>query len=494
MKRRGYITATVQAALSILLVIALSGQTNGEAPSEEVKRPNIILIMAETLSARELGTYGNDDYETPNLDKLAATGVQFQTCWATPICIPSRGEIITGRYGFRTGWYHNMLRTPGGEPFDGQPLTERNMIVTEPLKNAGYATAFAAKWQLTGTPKSYGFDESLIWASKFRGADLEAYLAGGGESYTNEVSGTTGVTSGFWHPGLRLNGKYMPTADADFAPDLWTDFINDFARRQSAEGKPFFAYYAANLVHTGWDTHQQSKDYVTVPELDDNGNKTGRPGKSGYKANVEYLDHLVGRIVNNLEDLGIRDNTIIMFTADHGGDHVGKWFSVEERGSRVPMIVNCPGKVAVLGLRDELIDFSDVFPTICGFAGASIPDDYVIDGHSFAPLVLGEPYEERDWIFSYVAEQRQIRDKRWLLDGYGHIYDCGDNRDETGYVDVSESSDPEVIAAKNRFETILKDLPGPDINDPYVQECIARIERAKSKKTIYPKLQKEGKL
>ena len=493
MKRRAFIKFTGQAALCFALALAMSGPAKGAEPSDKLKKPNIILIMTETLSARELGCYGNSEIKTPNLDKLAATGVQFQTCWATPICIPSRGQIITGRYGFRTGWYHNMLRTPGGEPFNGQPLTERNMIVTEPLKNAGYATAFAAKWQLPGSPKSHGFDESNVWSPGL-GKDMEAYLAGGGETYTNKVTLASGKASGFWHPGLRLNGEYMPTTDADFAPDIWTDFIIDFARRKSAEGKPFFAYYAANLVHSGWDTHQQTHTYVTVPELDENGNKTGRPGESGYKANVEYLDHLVGRIVKNLEDLGIRDNTIIMFTADHGGDMVGKWFSVEERGTRVPMIVNCPGIIPPLGKRDELIDFSDVFPTICGLAGASIPEDYVIDGRSFAPLALGEPYKERDWIFSYVAEQRQIRDKRWLLDGYDHFYDCGDNRDEKGYVDVSESSDPEVIAAKNRLEVILKDLPGPDINDPYVQECITRIEKFKSQKKIYPLLQKEGKL
>lgn len=490
MKRRDFIKIAAGSAL------AMTGSclAKDSISAEKHKKPNIILIMAETLSARELGCYGHPDHKTPNLDRLAVTGLQFQTCWATAICIPTRAEIITGRYGFRTGWFHNMLRTPGGEPFKNQSLTKRNMIVTEPLKKVGYATAFAAKWQLPGSPKSYGFDEYNMWASTFKGADKKAYLEGGGQSNVNTVSKSTGITSDYWHPGLRHNGNYVQTTDADFAPDIWVDFINDFARRNNDKDKPFFAYYAANLCHSGWDCHLQKKGYVTVPQLDSNGNKTGRPGKSGYKANVEYLDHLVGRIVKNLEDLGIRDNTIIMFTGDHGSDKVGKWFCVEERGVRVPMIVNCPGKVPAMGKSDELIDFSDIFPTVCELASASILKDYVIDGHSFAPLVLGKAFKGRQWIFSYVAQQRQLRDKRWLLDGYDHFYDCGNNRDEKEYKDVSDSDDPEVLAAKKRFEKILKKLPGPDLNDPYVQECITKIEKIKIKKAIFPLLKKEGKL
>ncbi len=475
--------------------LCLTGCNSKKQPASEQtlasEKPNIILIMAETLSAKELGCYGNKKHKTPNIDKLAKNGVQFQTCWATAICIPSRAEIITGRYGFRTGWFHNLLRVPGGEPYKMQKLTERNMIITEPLKKQGYATSFASKWQLPGDPGEYSFDESNWWPGYFHTPEMK-------KAYEEKNDGFRtpdyGFTPDFWNPFLVENGEVLKTTDEDFAPDIWVDFINDFAKKNAQKNKPFFTYYAANLCHSGWDVHQQRHCYVSVPEVDENGEKTGNITPGSYKANIEYLDYLVGKIVKNLEDLGIRDNTIIMFTADHGSDNYGKWFMVEERGIRVPMIVNCPGKVPPRGKCNTLIDFSDIFPTVCELGKGEIPSDYVIDGQSFAPLVLGKPFVERDWIFSYVGDQRAMRDRRWLLDGNGRFYDCGDDRDENNYKDVTGSNDPHVIAARNRFEKILENLPGPDLDNAYVQECLEKIEKAKRKKGLYDKFKKAGKI
>ncbi len=454
-------------------------------------RPNVILIMAETMSAKELGCYGNTKHYTPNIDKLAREGVQFNTCWSTAICIPTRAEIITGRYGFRTGWYHNLLRFPGGQPYKMQLLTERNMVIAEPLKKAGYATAFASKWQLPGDPGEYHFDESNWWPGYFHTPEMrKAYQEKNDGFRTPDY----GFTPDFWNPFLVENREVLATTDEDFAPDIWVDFINDFARKNAAQNKPFFTYYAANLCHVGWDVHQQKHSAVSVPEVDENGNKTGGIVKGSYKANIEYLDFLVGKIVRNLEELGIRDNTVIMFTADHGSDDYGKWFMVEERGIRVPMIVNAPGFIRPMGKRDELVDLSDVFPTVCELANAPVPEGYVLDGHSFAPLLLGRPFTPREWIFSYVADQRALRDERWLLDGYGHFYDCGSSRDETGYKDVTDSMDPQVLAARRRFDRILENLPGPDLSEPYVQECLEKIDKKIKQKPLYQKFKEAQKL
>ena len=129
----------------------LAGRARGAS-----RPPNVILMMADDLSARELGCYGHRGHRTPNLAAMAKTGMQFETCWASPICSPSRAAIMTGRYGFRTGWYHNNLKTKG-------PLAKSHLTIGQAMKNAGYATAITGKWQLPGRYEDHGFDEHLMW-------------------------------------------------------------------------------------------------------------------------------------------------------------------------------------------------------------------------------------------------------------------------------------------------------------------------------------------
>lgn len=167
----------------------------------------------------------------------------------------------------------------------------------------------------------------------------------------------------------------------------------------------------------------------------------------------------MGRVVKALDDLGLRENTVVMFTGDNGTGRAGKG-TVTERGVRVPMIVNCPGLVKPRVLRD-LVDFSDVLPTLAELAGAGLPRGVEIDGRSFAPQLRGERGNPREWIFSYLAYERMLRDRRWLLEGDGKLYDCGESRDGSGYRDVTNSSSPEVAAAKRRFAAILEKLPAP---------------------------------
>jgi arylsulfatase A len=112
-----------------------------------------------------------------------------------------------------------------------------------------------------------------------------------------------------------------------------------------------------------------------------------------------------------------------------------------------------------LGAVDALLDFSDVLPTLCEFAGAKLPADYLIDGHSFAPVLRGEKDKGREWIFSFLLDRRFLRDRRWLLDGDGRFYDCGNRRDGEGYKDVTDSADPEAV--RQRFEVIMKNMPPP---------------------------------
>jgi len=430
------------------------------AQGADKRPPNLIVLMGDDCSAREIACYGHKKHQTPNLDALARTGAMFKTCWCTPLCSPTRAEIMTGRYGFRTRWYHNNMK-------DRQSLPTRNTIFAQFLKKAGYATAISGKWQLPGTQKAYGFDESCIWA-------YENYLpksvkhAGAYEQ--------PGKPSRYWHPCVLKNGTYLPTKPDDYGPDIFTDFVIDFAKRH--RDRPFLAYYPMSLTHGPF--------YPTPDSLKPGAEKLRHDKAANFAANVAYMDKLVSRIVKALDDLRLRDNTILLFTTDNGTGAAGKG-QAREIGCHVPMIVNGPGHVKPLGPRDELVDFSDVLPTLLDFAGTSLPEGYVVDGRSFAPLLRGEAYTPRDWIFSYLAEKRMLRDHRWLLEGNGKFYDCGDSRDGTGYRDVTASTDPEAVAARKRFEQILADKPAPKPDDPLFiqyQKQIARkkLDRKKARK------------
>jgi arylsulfatase A-like enzyme len=248
----------------------------------------------------------------------------------------------------------------------------------------------------------------------------------------------------------------------DYGPDICTDFLIDFIKNN--RNRPFLAYYPTHIPHKHWDFHNKRDGYVTVPELDARGKPTGRPGEATLKSNVEYLDYLVGRIVNTLDELGLRENTVILFTSDNGTSPYGKGKTVMEKGVRVPMIANGPGIVKPAGLSDALVDLSDVLPTLLDFAGGTLPENYEIDGISFAPILRGETNDTREYIFSYLTARRMVRDKRYLLDGGGKLYDCGTRRDNTGYKDVTDSTAPEVVAVRKKFDRILAKYPLPDTN------------------------------
>jgi len=413
--------------------------------------PNLIVIMADDLGAKELSCYGNKEHSTPNLDRLARTGVQFATCYATPICHPTRFEIMTGQYGSNNKVYHFAGRRGGPDPRSPEEQIVNHVTFAQVLGAQGYATAMAGKWQLSGKVPTLvcetGFDEYCMWAYKHNLPE--------GVEHTGGWEGRAGAkTSRYWHPSIVKNGRYVPTEKDDYGPDIFTDFVIDFARRHK-DGR-FFIYYPMALTHA---------PYYSTPTSDPNETEkfTHRPAQ--FKENVEYLDKLIGRIVEALEELDLRRNTVLFFTGDNGTGGQGKG-QPTELGARVPMIVNCPGLVKPIGLSDELVDLSDILPTLAELAGAELPKDRPIDGRSFAFLLRGEPGEPRDWIFSYLGDRRILRTKRWLLEDnsphhYGRLYDCGASRDGTGYRDVTDSTDPDVVAIKKTFDDILATKPAP---------------------------------
>jgi len=459
------------AAVASPPVVRTAGRPVGEVRSQ----PNIILLMADDCSAKEFALYGGT-VKTPNLEKLARTGVMFQTCWCTPICSPTRAEIMTGRYGFRTGWFHNDMKPDAQHPKGN--LSNENLIFAQVLKKAGYATAITGKWQLRGTMKAHGFDEHCMWQH------MKGKFDGPVEQKGHQLPGRA---ARYWHPAIVKNDEHVPTTATDYGPDIYTDFVIDFAKRH--RDGPFLVYYPMCLPHVSWDFELNKGTYVPSPELDADGKRTGKRTADTIEANIKYMDHLVGRIIRALDEMGIRDNTVFLFTCDNGTVRYGKGQVVQERGPRVPMVINGPGIVKPIGESDELIDFSDILPTLAELGGTAVPSDYVIDGKSFAGYLRGEKPAPREWIFSFCAGARMLRDKRWLLDGKGKLYDCGGKRNEQGYKDVTASNAPEAVAARERFEKILADLPAPNPDDPWVKAYAGK----KTKKKAARQRQKAGK-
>jgi arylsulfatase A len=418
--------------------------------------PNLIVIMADDLGAAELGCYGHGKHRTPNLDQLASRGIQFSTCYATPICHPTRFEIMTGQYGHHNGIYHFPGR-PGG-PKQGAPEDNiaNHLTFAQVLKERGYATAQAGKWQLTGKIPTLvhecGFDEYCMWAYKHNLPE--------GVEHQGGWEGAPGKkTSRYWHPSIVKNGKYLPTEKDDYGPDIFTDFVIDFATRHRES--PFFIYYPMCLTHG---------PFYATPDTVTSEKDKFRNLKSNFQANTEYMDKLVGRIVSALDRLGLRENTILFFTADNGTGGNGKGQSTE-LGARVPLIVNSPGLVKPIGRCDHLADLSDIFPTLVDLAGADLPSGHVVDGRSLAPLLQGQRYEPREWIYAYLGGKRVVRTERWLLENnsptkFGRLYDCGTRRDGDNYVEVTEARTPEVLAAREMLEQILADKPVPAVAEP----------------------------
>lgn len=378
---------------------------------------NFVVILADDTGANAFSCYGATEYRTPNVDALAASGVRFETCYATPLCSPSRVELMTGRYAFRTGWY-NLI----GRPFTpGDRLDPNEITFADVLKTKGYRTALAGKWQLGDIEKhpsmihDSGFDEYQAWAWPLR--------------------------QRYWNPDIIENGKRVPTTLKDYGPDMQADWIDAFIKRNKQ--RPFLLYHTNVLAHAPFD-----------PTPDPRNPGQRKPGS--LKSSVEYLDHLMGRLVKTLEANGLRENTVILFTGDNGTVGDGK-AQTTELGVRVPFVASCPGLIPKGKVIQDLIDFSDVMPTLAELAGAELPKNVELDGRSFAPQLLGKKGNPRRWIFSYLQNRRVLRDNRWLLEGDGKFYDVSGGRRK----DVTVSTDADVLAARKRFDSILANLPAP---------------------------------
>lgn len=395
--------------LFLTTAFALPGCVSQAKQQAAQTPPNIVVILADDLGIECLSLYGGASHITPNLDKLASQGMAFTHCFSTPYCSPSRASLLTGRYPFRNGIKEVIYK------FDDHAdlyLRTDQPSVTRQLKQAGYVTAIAGKWQLSflherDTIKDFGFDRYQCW-----------------QIFDNNG----GKTRRFNKPHFIRDGAIVHEAiESQYGPDVNVAYLSKFIQEQAEAEQPFFAYYTCLLPHFPWVPTPDSKDnsYV-LPNSSHKGDPRYFPDM------VAYMDQCVGRLMDAVDQAGIADNTVFLFVADNGTQQgltnklrdgtivKGGKGTMSDLGTRVPLIVRWPEKIEAGTTSDDLIDFSDFMPTLCAVAGASLPDQQ-IDGQSFLPQLLGKPGTPRSWVHIQNKDERHVRSRTHILNDRGKL-------------------------------------------------------------------------
>ena len=371
---------------SSLLLLCLIGSA---AAAQD--KPNIVLVFMDNFGWGEPGFNGGGIVRgaaTPRLDQIAAEGLRLTNFNVEVQCTPSRSALMTGRYAIRSG----NGTVPLGEGVYG--LVQWEVTMAEMLSDAGYATGMFGKWHLGRTegrfPTDQGFDE---WYGIPNSTDESVYsslpgFAESGVAETYVMEGRKGQMPENVRP-YRLD--YRPLIDADL-----TDKAIDFIERQAEADKPFFVYLPYTATH-----------FPTLPHPD----FVGKSGRGSWADLLLQIDSYTGRLLDTLDELGISDDTIFIFTADNGpeafdfgntnltvetathgspGPWRGTLFTGFEGALRVPFAIRWPGRITAGTSSDEIVHAMDLFPTIANIAGGDVPDDREIDGIEMTDFFLGE--------------------------------------------------------------------------------------------------------
>lgn len=427
------------------------------------RRPNIVLIMSDDLGYEAIGANGGTSYATPILDGMAQAGIRFENAHVQPLCTPTRVQLMTGKYNFRN--------------YIGFGLIAPDEVTFGHLfSDAGYKTCISGKWQLhsynppdempearsTGqTIEDAGFDEFCVW-----------------HPHHTEEKG-----SRYKDPIIYENGKFLENMEGRYGEDIFVDYINDFMERNQDD--PFFVYFPMALTHRPLEPTPDSPEF---DDFDPPSNITlgGRTwdelegwddDAKYYKDMVEYHDKVIGRVNDKLEELGIAEDTLVIYVGDNGSpievcsvmhSHTqvcgGKGLTVD-RGTHVPMICTWPGTIPAHITTPDLIDASDFLPTILEAAEITPPDDYFMDGRSFLPQLKGETGNPRDWIYFHFEPMsgrvhryaRFIRDHRWKLYDDGRLFDLNiDPEEEAAW--APEDDNEERTEARTRLAPVFDEM------------------------------------
>ena len=437
----------MKSKLSFLLTAVVASVFVVAASAADPDKPNIVFILADDLGYGELGCYGQEKILTPNVDRLAAEGMRFtQHYTGAPVCAPARCVLMTGK-----NLAHAEIRgnkdSGNGRVFPGQwPITDDAVTIAEVLKGEGYATGAFGKWGLgpsnsSGSPIKQGFDRYYGYNCQ---RNAHSYYPLFLDSDEQEIMINRGLIYGHQR---KPNGK----VDADdyrlenYAPDMILDEALKFI--DANKDQPFFLYLPFVEPHVSIQSPQQWIDRYPEAWDKEKGAYRGQNGyvphprpRAAYAAMISDLDEHVGTVMQRLEEHGLTDNTLIIFTSDNGTTHPSKdpqfnvggvdaeffnstgglrgWKgSVYEGGIRVPCVVKWPGKVEAGSETDVPTYFPDWFPTLAKVANAAAAPADGLDGVDLGPLLSGGEAAARDelmiWDFANYGGLVAIRDGKW---------------------------------------------------------------------------------
>lgn len=379
--------------------------TIAQKKSFSQRKPNIILIYADDLGYGDLGSYGQKFIKTPNLDKLAKSGIRFTDFYASaPVCAPSRASLMTGKHQG-----HAVIRGNNNDKGERVPLRPADTTIGEVLKTAGYRTGIIGKWGLgepetSGIPNKKGFD----------------YFFG----YLNQT-----LAHNYYPDYLWRNEEKVILPKGTYSHDLFTQEALDFVRRES--GKPFFLYLAYTLPHANNELNRKTGNGIEIPSDAPYSNENWTSQQKNYAAMVSRLDGDVGKLLALLKEQKIDGDTIVIFTSDNGpqdkseGSYDQTFFQsngglrglkrdLYEGGIREPLIISWQRKIKPNQTSRQVWAQYDFLPTFAEIAGAKSPNE--IDGISMFPALLGKKSPNHKylyWEFHEGSFVQAVRMKNW---------------------------------------------------------------------------------
>jgi arylsulfatase A len=403
--------------------------------AEPMRKPNVIFILIDDFGYECVTANGGESYRTPVMDKLAATGVRLTQVHAQPLCTPTRAALMTGIINKHNYTHFGHL--------DSKQQTFGNLF-----NAAGYATCITGKWQLSNGlegPSRFGFDENCLWQLIRRPG-----------RYRN--------------PGLEINGKVLDFKQNEYGPDIVNDYALDFITRK--KDQPFFLYYPMMLTHSPYDATPDSPDYLKA-KSEEGTKKIGH-----FPDMVAYTDKLIGKLIAKLEELKLREHTLIVIMGDNGTgsgtpsrfqgrDVTGGKGSSLIWGTHVPGIANWPGQLATGKVCADMIEAVDMLPTICAAARVPVPATLKIDGRSFLPQLRGEKGNPQEALYVWYnpsggasSKYEFAHDAHYKLYTDGRFFDTvADDREKAPRQEADLSA--EAKAAYAKLKALLATHQGP---------------------------------
>jgi arylsulfatase A-like enzyme len=403
-RRYRNITA-ILAMLFVCAPLALAGP-------EDQNKPNIVLVLMDNFGYGEIGVYGGGVLRgaaTPNIDSIAAEGFQLTNFNVEAECTPSRAALMTGRYGIRT------RQRPDAPPRGvWYGITRWEITLAEMLSASGYATGIYGKWHLGNTegryPTDQGFDEWIgIPRSSDRAfwPDSNSFTPGSHPDavFTHVMSAKRGEVP--TKLGVYDRAK-RTTIDREI-----TDQAIDFIKRKASKKQPFFAFLPYTQTHEPVDPHP---DYY------------GKTGNGSFADVLAQTDDYVGELLDTVDKLGLKENTIFIFTSDNGREGVprsfgftGPWrggmFSPYEGSLRVPFLIRWPGNIPAKQVSNEIVHQIDLFPTLARIVGTDLPKDRVMDGVDQSEFLMGKSEKSaRESVIIYIGNELfGLKWRNWKL-------------------------------------------------------------------------------